>query len=181
MNGAVRLHHRNIYCIIYSASPLDQGESTHINFQPRSSLPHSGSCLRLKAEAPTRLLSFILFPRGFFSGSMRHREHPSGPPGLHPARAARCEGSTFPHLYFFNNLSCFSSSFFCFCFNFTFIFLYFYTPGADLILPMEYQQEIRMEYIFLHFYKDIFGHLKHMKVVSISVFWEQIWNIFCFS
>lgn len=59
MNGAPRPHHRNIYCIIYSASPLIQGERTHINFQPCSSPLHSSSCLLLKAEALACLHSFI--------------------------------------------------------------------------------------------------------------------------
>lgn len=59
MNAAPRPHHRNIYCIIYSASPLVQGERTHINFQARSSPPHSSSCLLLKAEVHARSLSFF--------------------------------------------------------------------------------------------------------------------------
>lgn len=65
MNGAQRPHHKNIYCIIYSASPLVQGERTHINFQPRSSPPHSGSCLLLKAEAHVFFHSFSFV--AFFS------------------------------------------------------------------------------------------------------------------
>lgn len=45
MTGALRPHHRNNYCIIYSVSPLVQGERTHINLQARHSAPHSGCCL----------------------------------------------------------------------------------------------------------------------------------------
>lgn len=66
MNGAQRPHHKNIYCIIYSASPLVQGERTHINLQPCCSPPHSGSCLPLKAEAHSCLhSSFHSVPSSF--------------------------------------------------------------------------------------------------------------------
>lgn len=61
MTGALRPHHRNIYCIIYSASPLVQGERTHINLQARP----LGSSLRLLfAREPTLL--FALFLSGSF-------------------------------------------------------------------------------------------------------------------
>lgn len=65
MTGALRPHHRNIYCIIYSASPLVQGERTHINLQARRSAPHSSCCL-LRSRLSS-LLSFfpLLFPSFF--------------------------------------------------------------------------------------------------------------------
>lgn len=57
MTGALRPHHRNIYCIIYSASPLVQGERTHINLQARP----LGSSLRLLfAREPTLLFALCL-------------------------------------------------------------------------------------------------------------------------
>lgn len=62
MTGALRPHHRNIYCIIYSASPLVQGERTHINSQARRSPPHSGCCL-----LGSRLASSLAFFPSLFS------------------------------------------------------------------------------------------------------------------
>lgn len=117
MNGAPRPHHRNIYCIIYSASPLVQGERTHINFQSHSSPPHSGSCLLLKAQAPARLLfhSFVLFLCFIFWDGQR--EHPLGPWGLNTACSASCECSG-PHLYFFIHSLLFLPIFFLFVVSF---------------------------------------------------------------
>lgn len=71
MTGALRPHHRNIYCIIYSASPLVQGERTHINLQARP----LGSSLRLLfAREPTLLFALFLsvsfFPPTFFLHSL---------------------------------------------------------------------------------------------------------------
>lgn len=116
MNGAPRPHHRNIYCIIYSASPLVQGERTHINFQPHSSPPHSSSCLLLKAEVPARSLpffhSFFFFFRSFSllfflprcgTGSI-HR----GPEALTQSGLPAVDDLHSPLSLFFYLLTCFS-------------------------------------------------------------------------
>lgn len=60
MNGAQRPHHKNIYCIIYSAGPLVQGERTHKNLQPCCSPPHSASCSK-QSCTPSFSLSFSVF------------------------------------------------------------------------------------------------------------------------
>lgn len=140
MNGAPRPHHRNIYCIIYSASPLVQGERTHINFQPRSSPPHSSSCLLLKAEVPARSLSFFhsfffsFFFFVVFSSEMRHREHPSGPWGLNTVRPASCGRSTLALIFIF----LFALVFLCF-----FLFCCFFSYNwSNSILPKDYKQEL---------------------------------------
>lgn len=141
MNAALRPHHRNIYCIIYSASPLVQGERTHINFQPCSSPPHSSSCLLLKAEVLARLLSLsfflsfvVLFPC-FFSSEMRHKDYPSGPWGLNMVRPASC-GRSAPSALFFHLLSLVFLSFFLFL-------LFLFIQLEQLIFTLrDYKQQL---------------------------------------
>jgi len=103
MNAAPRPHHRNISCIIYSAGPLVQGERTHINFQPRSSPPHSCSCLLLKAEALARSLSFFLsfFPSLFFLPRWGAGSILRGPEASTPVRPASCGHAALALLFIF--------------------------------------------------------------------------------
>lgn len=88
MNGVQRPHHKNIYCIIYSVSPLVQGERTHINLQPCFSPPHSSCCLLLKAEAHSGSVSsfhsvfFFVLSLYLFLLQEPHREHLQGPRGF---------------------------------------------------------------------------------------------------
>lgn len=108
MTGAQRPHHRNIYCIIYSASPLVQGERTHINFQPRSSPPHSRSCLLRCSLA--RSLSFIPF---FILCCFFFRDAAQGAStgALRPFQSSlAAEDAPFlPSSLFFHLISCFSA------------------------------------------------------------------------
>lgn len=123
MNGAPRPHHRNIYCIIYSAGPLVQGERTHINFQPRSSPPHSSSCLLLKAEVPLArslalFLSFLLFFSFFLLCCFFFRDAARGAStgAPRPSRSGlpAVDAPHLPSSLFFYLLSCFSLFFCCF-------------------------------------------------------------------
>lgn len=165
MNGAPRPHHRNIYCIIYSASPLVQGERTHINFQPHSSPPHSSSCLLLKAEVPARSLpffhSFFFFFRSFSllfflprcgTGSI-HR----GPEALTQSGLPAVDDLHSPLSLFFYLLTCFSV-FFLFCYFFSY-------NWSNSILPKDYKQELTgicgMHSQFLETYSSwIYGWLR---------------------
>lgn len=142
MNGAPRPHHRNIYCIIYSASPLVQGERTHINFQARSSPPHSSSCLLLKAEVPARSrsrfhsffffrsVSLLFFLPRCGTGSI-HR----GPEALTQSGLPAVDALRLPSSLFFYLLSCFSVCFFLFC-------CFFSYNWSCSILPKDYKQEL---------------------------------------
>lgn len=114
MNGAPRPHHRNIYCIIYPANPLVQGERTHINFQSHSSPP---SCSK------QRLLLVRSFFHSYFFHSFLvvfpsetwHRDYRIGPRGLNAVGPASCGGAfTFPHLYLLFVHLCFALFFFSF-------------------------------------------------------------------
>lgn len=139
MNGAPRPHHSNIYCIIYSASPLVQGERTHINFQPRSSPPHSSSCLLLKAGVPALSLSFfrslfsfyfILFLCCCFFLLLQCHAGiiPRSPEALTQSGLPAVDALHLPsYLFFLFAVSCFS--FFCCC-------SFFHS-----ILTMDFKQE----------------------------------------
>lgn len=71
MTGALRPHHRNIYCIIYSVSPLVQGERTHINLQARRSAPHSGCCLlRSRLASSLSFFPYLFSSSSFFQYSL---------------------------------------------------------------------------------------------------------------
>lgn len=106
MTGALRPHHRNIYCIIYSVSPLVQGERTHINLQARRSAPHFGCCLLrsrlssslsfIPSSPPPLPSSYVLwcflcvllllfFFSSYLPSKPRRRDGPSAPRGLNTA------------------------------------------------------------------------------------------------
>lgn len=78
MTAAQRPHHRNIYCIIYSAVPWFRGENTY-KLRLLSSPPHS-----LPFAAQSRARSLSSFHSSFSSllvcsSQMRRGEHLSGP------------------------------------------------------------------------------------------------------
>lgn len=135
MNATPRPHHRNIYCIIYSASPLVQGERTH-------KLPASllSSSLKLLFAAQSRgarslalLLSFFVLLFFFLVFYLqRWMDYPSRPWGLNTVRPASCGRSAPSSLFFICFLLCFFFCFYCF---FSYIW-------SNSFLPKDYKQQL---------------------------------------
>lgn len=128
MNGAPRPHHRNIYCIIYSAGPQVQGERTHINFLAPLLLTQAPVCCS-KQRRPLALL--LLFFRSF---SLLHFLPARGAsigtprPSHRPAPAADAVDALI--FIFLLALSCFS------------VFVLFSCNWSNTASPKDYKQEI---------------------------------------